>query len=149
MKLFFAFFVLPLLINGNLWVTNLEQAEQKAKTDHKFILLNFSGSDWCGPCIRMHKEIFESEDFLKYTNDHLVLLNADFPRMKKNQLPKEQQKLNDLLAEKYNSEGSFPCSVLLDSNGKVIYTWKRFYNNSAESFTSEVKKFVEKNRTKQ
>ena len=149
MKLFFAFFVLPLLINGNLWVTNLEQAEQKAKTDHKFILLNFSGSDWCGPCIRMHKEIFESEDFLKYTNDHLVLLNADFPRMKKNQLPKEQQKLNDLLAEKYNAEGSFPCTILLDSNGKVIYTWKGLYKEGAESFTSEVKKFVEKNRTKQ
>ena len=148
MKLFFAFFVLPLLINGNLWVNNLEQAEQKAQTEHKLILLNFSGSDWCGPCIRMHKEIFDSENFLKYTNDHLILVNADFPRMKKNQLSKDLQKSNDLLAEKYNSEGSFPCSVLLDSNGKVIYTWKGFYNNGAESFTYEVKQFVEKNRPK-
>ena len=148
MKLFFAFFVLPLLINGNIWVNNLEQAEQKARTEHKLILLNFSGSDWCGPCIRMHKEILESEDFLKYTNDHLILVNADFPRMKKNQLPKDQQKTNDLLAEKYNSEGSFPCTLLLDSNGKVIYTWKGFYKGSAESFTYEVKQFVEKNRTK-
>ena len=148
MKLFFAFFVLPLLINGNLWVNNLEQAEHKAQIEHKLILLNFSGSDWCGPCIRMHKEIFESEDFLKYTNDHLILVNADFPRMKKNQLSKDLQKSNDLLAEKYNSEGSFPCTVLLDSTGKLIYTWKGFYNKGAESFTYEVKQFVEKNRTK-
>jgi thioredoxin-related protein len=148
MKLFFAFCVLPLLINGNLWVNNLEQAEQKAQTEHKLIILNFSGSDWCGPCMRMHKEIFDSENFLKYTNDHLILVNADFPRMKKNQLSKDLQKSNDLLAEKYNSEGSFPCTILLDSKGKVIYTWKGFYNNGTESFIYEIKQFVEKNRTK-
>jgi thioredoxin-related protein len=92
----------------------------------------------------MHKEIFESEDFLQYTKDHLILVNADFPRMKKNQLPSDQQKLNDLIAEKYNKEGSFPCTLLLDSNGKVIYTWKGFYNKGAESFTIEVKELVEK-----
>jgi len=149
MKLFLAFFVLPLLMNGNIWVNNLEQAEQKARTEHKLILLNFSGSDWCGPCIRMHKEILESEIFLQYTNEHLVMVNADFPRMKKNQLTKDQQKSNDVLAEKYNAEGSFPCTILLDSNGKVIYTWKGFYNKGAESFTYEVKQLVENNRTKQ
>ncbi|HZK93504.1 MAG TPA: thioredoxin family protein [Prolixibacteraceae bacterium] len=149
MKLLFAFFVLPLLINGSIWVNNLEQAEQKARTENKFIMLNFSGSDWCGPCIRMHKEIFDNEEFLKYTNDHLVMVNADFPRMKKDQLPKDLQKSNDALAEKYNSEGSFPCTLLLDSNGKVIYTWKGFYNKGAESFTYEVKQFVESHQTKQ
>ena len=149
MKLFFAFFVLPLMINGSIWVNNLDQAEQKARTEHKLIMLNFSGSDWCGPCIRMHKEIFESEDFLKYTNDHLVLVNADFPRLKKDQLPKDLQKSNDALADKYNAEGSFPCTLLLDGNGKVIYTWKGFYNKGAESFTYEVKQLVENNRTKQ
>ena len=99
--------------------------------------------------MRMHKEIFESDDFLKYTNDHLVLVNADFPRMKKDQLPKELQKSNDALADKYNAEGSFPCTLLLDSNGKVIFTWKGFYDKGAESFTYEVKQLVENNRTKQ
>lgn len=144
MKLFFMLLILPILINGSLWVNNLGQAEQKAQTEHKLILLNFSGSDWCGPCIRMHKEIFDSEDFLQYTKDHLILINADFPRMKKNQLSPDQQKLNDAMAEKYNKEGSFPCTLLLDSNGKVIYTWKGFYNKGAESFTFEVKELVEK-----
>ena len=77
------------------WQTDIQKAEQAAKTEHKLIILNFSGSDWCGPCIRLHKEIFESEVFTKFSDEHLVLLNADFPRLKKNQLPKEQQKKND------------------------------------------------------
>ena len=144
MKLFFMLLIFSVLINGSLWVNNLGQAEQKAQTEHKLILLNFSGSDWCGPCIRMHKEIFGSEEFLQYTKDHLILMNADFPRMKKNQLPSDQQKLNDSLAEKYNKEGSFPCTLLLDNHGKIIYTWKGFYNKGAESFTFEVKELVEK-----
>jgi len=70
------------------WETDLESAKHKAQDEHKFILLNFSGSDWCGPCIRMHQEIFENDDFKKYADNNLVLLNADFPRLKKNQLPK-------------------------------------------------------------
>ena len=93
MKLFFAFFVFPFLIHGNIFANNLEQAEQEARKEHKLIILNFSGSDWCGPCIRMHKEIFESENFRQYANDNLIMVNADFPRMKKNQLPKDQQKI--------------------------------------------------------
>lgn len=148
MKLIFAFFVLPLLINGNLWINNLEQAEQKARTEHKLIILNFSGSDWCGPCMRMHKEIFDSENFRQYATDNLIMVNADFPRMKKNKLPEEQQKSNDLLAEKYNVDGNFPFTLLINTNGKVIYTWKGFYNKGADSFTSEVKQLVENNRNK-
>lgn len=148
MKLFFVFFVLPFLIHGNILVNTLEQAEQEARKEHKLIILNFSGSDWCGPCIRMHKEIFESENFRQYANDNLVMVNADFPRMKKNQLPKDQQKSNDLLADKYNAEGNFPYTLLLGSNGKVIYTWKGFYNKGAESFTDEVKLLVKNNPSK-
>jgi hypothetical protein len=68
--------------------------------------------------------------------------------MKKNQLPKDQQKSNDVLADKYNAEGNFPCTLLLGSNGKVIYTWKGFYNKGAESFTDEVKQLVKNNPSK-
>src|SRR4249920_1644691 len=99
-------FLFPFLLSGSLtWLTNLDDAKQLAKTKNEFILLNFSGSDWCGPCIRLHKEIFDSETFLQYAESNLVLLNADFPRMKKNQLPTENQKQNDELAEKYNPKG--------------------------------------------
>ena len=60
MKLLSIFF-LSLLVSGNTWVLDFKQAETKAKQGHKYILINFSGSDWCGPCIRTHKEIFEKE----------------------------------------------------------------------------------------
>lgn len=146
MKLLLSFLFISFLINGYSEGNKLGQAEQKALTEHKLILLNFSGSDWCGPCIRMHKEVLESETFRQYANAHLMVVNADFPRLKKNQLPKEEQQENDGLAEKYNPEGLFPCNLLLDSKGNVIHTWKGFYNQGAEAFTNEVKMLVEKNR---
>lgn len=144
MRLRWAFFILPFLMNGSLWANNFEQVLKQAQKENKFILLNFSGSDWCGPCIRMHKNIFENEVFQQYANVHLIYVNADFPRLKKHQLTQEQQKVNDELAEKYNPTGIFPYTLLLNSNGKVINTWNGFYENGAESFTNEVKNLVEK-----
>jgi thioredoxin-related protein len=133
-------------MNGSLWANNLEQTKKQAQKENKLILLNFSGSDWCGPCIRMHKEILENEGFQQYANGHLIYVNADFPRLKKHQLTQELQKENDELAEKYNPTGNFPYTLLLDSNGKVIKIWNGFYENGAESFTAEVKNLVEKNK---
>src|SRR5258705_13834019 len=106
--------VLAVLITGFFllsttgWETDFENAKKKAENEHKLILLNFSGSDWCGPCIRLHDEIFESTPFKNFADNNLVLVNADFPRLNKNQLSKEQQKKNDKLADKYNPAGNFP-----------------------------------------
>jgi thioredoxin-related protein len=146
MKLLLAFLFLSFFINGYSVENKLEQAEQKALAEHKLVILNFSGSDWCGPCIRMHKEVLENETFKQYANTRLIMVNADFPRLKKNQLTKEQQQENDGLAEKYNSDGVFPCTLLLDCKGNIIHTWKGFYDQGAEAFTDEVKTLVEKNR---
>jgi thioredoxin-related protein len=108
------------------WGHNLKDALQSAQKEHKYILLNFSGSDWCGPCIKLHQEIFVMEDFVKIANEKLVLVNADFPRAKKNQLPAAQQKLNDEVADKYNNRGIFPLTVLLDQNGNLVKSWEGF-----------------------
>jgi thioredoxin-related protein len=121
------------------WQHNLEEAKKIAKTDHKYILLNFSGSDWCGPCIRMRKEIFETDVFRKMADTGLILVNADFPRNKKNQLSESQQKTNDEMADAYNRKGIFPYTLLLDSQGKVLKTWEGFPEESAESFTHEIR----------
>jgi thioredoxin-related protein len=121
------------------WQNNFEQAKQTAAAEHKCILLNFSGSDWCGPCIKMHKEIFESDVFSKFAADKLVMVNADFPRQKKNQLTAAQQKLNDALADRYNNAGSFPLTLLLSADGKVIKAWDGFPSGTADQFTDEVK----------
>jgi thioredoxin-related protein len=128
-----------LLVTTDNWETDLAKAQQTARSEGKIILLNFSGSDWCGPCIKMHKDIFESKVFTTYADDHLVLLNADFPRLKKNQLTKEQQSKNDQLAEDFNKEGKFPLTLLLSAEGKVLKSWEGFPQLTPEVFTEQVK----------
>jgi thioredoxin-related protein len=132
--------LLPILIfSFTEWHYDLNEAEKIAQKEHKYILLNFSGSDWCGPCMRMKNEIFESEGFRKMADTELILVNADFPRKKKNQLSASQQKINNELADKYNSKGIFPYTLLLNSDGNVLQTWDGLPNESPESFTMEVR----------
>ena len=104
------------------WETGFEEAKTKAGQEGKNIVLVFSGSDWCIPCEKLEKFIWESPEFTRYSNDHFVLLRADFPQKKANALPKEQQEKNDKLAEAYNKQGLFPLVLVLDKKGKVLGT---------------------------
>ncbi len=101
------------------WTYNIDEAKQKASSDNKTIVLVFAGSDWCGPCMKLEKKVWESSQFQRLAKDSFVMLKADFPRRKKNRLSKEQQKHNDQLAEKYNENGNFPLVVVLDAKGVV------------------------------
>jgi thioredoxin-related protein len=141
--LFFVVFTCMSFIN---WHYNLDEAKATAKKEHKHILLNFSGSDWCGPCIRLHKEILGSETFQKCADAKLVLINADFPRLKKNQLSKAQQKINDALADQYNSKGSFPLTLLLNENGKIIKQWEGLPNGTPEEFVEDVQFAIDQDK---
>jgi thioredoxin-related protein len=123
--------------------TDFDKAKQEAKQEHKFILLNFSGSDWCGPCIRMHKDIFSAASFENFAGTNLVLVNADFPRLKKDRLPTELQEQNDHLADIYNKTGSFPCTVLLNAEGKVLHSWEGYPPLSADKFVEQLKEFTD------
>ena len=116
----------------------LSKAKEEAKAAQKYILLNFSGSDWCIPCIQMEKEIFEKDAFHQFAQAKLVFLNADFPRGKKIQPSKEQVKENEALAEQYNAAGTFPLTVLLNANGKVVKEWPGKPDVSAEQFVQQV-----------
>ncbi|GAB3997188.1 hypothetical protein GCM10028807_41730 [Spirosoma daeguense] len=116
-SLFFLWFMTPK------WELNFDQAKTEASQNHKFILLNFSGSDWCAPCIKMKRDIFESNEFNQYAQNYLVLVRADFPRLAKNQLDAQQVAHNEALAEKYNRQGKFPFTVLLNADGKVLKEW--------------------------
>jgi len=120
------------------WLTDLNKAEQIAKTEHKLILLNFSGSDWCIPCMKLRADIFNSDAFTQYANNNLILVNADFPRKKKDQLSKEQQKENDELAAKYNPDGRFPFTILLDRNGNKLKVWDGYYSQGPGNFVNEI-----------
>ena len=86
----------------------------------KTILLVFQGSDWCAPCIKLNRDIFETAHFLTYAKDHFIMLQADFPRRKKNALSPELQTHNSALAEQYNKGGIFPFVVVLNKDGRVL-----------------------------
>jgi len=139
MKLLFIS-LLYFLLSPLPWMGNFDDALKQAGETHKQILINFSGSDWCGPCIRLRKEILETEAFEKYASEHLVLVRADFPRQKKNRLSAEQTKLNEAMAERYNPDGKFPFTVLTDEKGKVIRSWEGFPEESPEAFIAQVAK---------
>jgi len=121
------------------WQPDFESAQKLAREKNKYILLNFSGSDWCGPCIRLHKEVFDSDEFKGLAEQSLVLYKADFPRNKKNQLSKELQQSNEALADKYNPSGKFPYTVILTADGKVIKAWEGYSNYNSAQFIEQIK----------
>lgn len=102
---------------GEAWVTDFESAKKLAAEKNLPILADFSGSDWCGWCIKLNKEVFDKEEFLRFARGNLVLFLADFPSGIK--LPEVQAKQNERLASLYGVEG-FPTVLLLDETGKVM-----------------------------
>ena len=105
---------------AQLWEDSFNSALSKANTEDKPIVLVFSGSDWCGPCIRFKKKILDSEEFVGFASNNYVLYNADFPKKKKNSLSQEKLDANKGLAEKYNPKGHFPLVVVLDKNESIL-----------------------------
>ncbi len=102
------------------WKTNFEEAKLEATKENKNILLVFSGSDWCAPCIKLDNVVWKSEAFKLESEKSWVIYKADFPKKKANQLSAELTESNKKLAEKYNRNGSFPLVILLDKTGKVV-----------------------------
>lgn len=138
--------IILLLLIPIQWEPDFENAKKIAREKHELILLNFSGSDWCGPCIVLRKDYLESDIFQDMAKTNLVMVNADFPRKKKNQLSFDQVKRNEALAEKYNKEGLFPYTLLLNADGKVIKSWKGKPEVSVEKWTQEIKAICSSNK---
>jgi len=106
----------PVFANSG-WLTDYKQAQEEAKTNKKLVLMNFTGSDWCGWCIRLDREVFTKPEFQEYAKNKLVLLEIDFPRMKK--LSPDEKSQNEALAQKYRIQG-FPTIVVLDGEGRMV-----------------------------
>lgn len=116
-----------------------DQSITKAQTEHKNIMLFFSGSDWCAPCVKFKKQFVETEQFKNFSNEKLIVYNADFPRQKKNQLSKEIATENGKLADKYNSKGYFPMILLLNEKGDIIKKWEQLPTETLEQFIDKLK----------
>lgn len=114
-----AFSFVTTIACGSEWQTDYEQALATAKAAKKCVLLSFTGSDWCGPCIEMKKVVFAKAAFLNYAKTNLVLVEVDYPKRKA--LPEELKKQNGRLLHQYDIESSgFPTVILLNPDGKRL-----------------------------
>jgi thioredoxin-related protein len=110
------------------WLDDYHKAQEEAKASHKLLLLNFTGSDWCGWCVRLYQDVLSQADFKDYANKNLVLLELDFPRpggSRAQAQTAELQKQNLELARQYNVYG-FPTLIVLDGNGQKLWRFEGY-----------------------
>ncbi|MFN3239910.1 MAG: thioredoxin family protein [Planctomycetota bacterium] len=101
----------------DLWMQNFEAAKAKAKAENKDLLVDFTGSDWCGWCIRLDNEVFSKEEFQQEAPKHFVLVKLDYPQ-DKSILTKEIIEQNKKLQQVYNIQG-YPTILLMSHAGRV------------------------------
>lgn len=120
-KLYLALLLVSIATSGLVaaeWETDYAKALEKARSGNKRVLLDFTGSDWCGPCIELRKRVFSRPDFGSYADKNLVLVEIDFPQRKQQSAALKAQ--NEKLSKQYGiDEKGFPTIVVLDPAGKV------------------------------
>ncbi len=98
------------------WLTDLDEAKKVAMKENKKLLVDFTGSDWCGYCIKLHKEVFDTPEFEKFAKDY-VLVELDFPKRKEQ--PAAEKAKNQAAQKKYGVNG-FPTVIIMNTSGKVL-----------------------------
>ena len=124
------------------WFTNMDKAMESAGKDGKLVLAYFSGSDWCKPCIMLKKKILTSDTFKKYASEKLVIVQLDFPAKKKNQLPEDEKKHNEAMAERYNAGGAFPLVALIDKDGEKIGELSGYDRQTPDEYVNQLKEIT-------
>lgn len=119
-KFLILFFFISCFSFSQEWENSYADAKSKVEESGGALLLVFAGSDWCAPCIKLDRLVFQSPEFGQYAKQNLVLYKADFPRKKANSPTPELAVANKILAEKFNPSGYFPLVVLLDTNEEVL-----------------------------
>ncbi|MBI3853754.1 MAG: thioredoxin family protein [Verrucomicrobia bacterium] len=123
------------------WLTDLPQAQAKAKAENKLVLMDFTGSDWCGWCIKFNKEVLATPEFAEYAAKNLVLVELDFPRKK--QQPAQLKRANKALQVKYKVDG-FPTFVVLNSAGNQIGKQVGYSEGGPKAFIAKLEGFKKK-----
>ena len=124
------------------WDQNYEAALKQANQEGKYLLMNFSGSDWCVWCKRLDAEVFSQDAFKDWAEDNLVLLLVDSPRAKKQDQKVVQQ--NNVLKKKYAIRG-FPTVLLLNPEGELAAQTGYQYGG-AEKYVEHLKELIAKDK---
>jgi protein disulfide-isomerase len=120
------------------WETDFEHAQKLASESGKYMLLDFTGSDWCGWCIRLKDEVFSKKSFLAYANEKLVLVQVDFPRKKAQS--KELKEQNQALASKYGIRG-YPTIIILSPKGDFVQQ-TGYQAGGAEAYVEHLEELI-------
>lgn len=118
------------------WSEDYTASLAKAKAEKKDVLLDFTGSDWCGWCIKLDKEIFSTDEFKQLAEKKLVLVELDYPRSKT--LPDEVKKQNAELKAKFGIRG-YPTIILVNSRGKEMKRWVGYNANMLAELKKEAR----------
>ena len=120
---------------SGLWMEDFEAAKALAAAKKRHMLLDFTGSDWCGWCIKLDREVFEKPEFKAFSAQKLILVKLDFPQRKAQDQKTKAQ--NASLQKKFRAEG-FPTIVLLDPAGVELKRWSGFNPNLLNELKSKV-----------
>jgi protein disulfide-isomerase len=119
------------------WLNDYKRAQQEATATNKFLLLDFTGSDWCGWCKKFDREILSKPQFKDYAREKLVLMEVDFPRAKTQSV--ELRKQNQELAQQYQVQG-FPTIVVLNGDGQKLWQYDGYFPDGPEAFIAQLEK---------
>jgi len=131
-----------LMSQTSTWDQDYEAALKQANKEGKYLLLNFSGSDWCVWCKRLDGEVFSQDAFKDWADDNLVLLLVDSPRAKKQDPAVVQQ--NRALMRKYAVRG-FPTVLLLNPKGELAAQTGYQYGG-AEKYVEHLQELIAKDK---
>jgi thioredoxin-related protein len=126
------------------WIADFDKAVEFAKKEKKDLFVDFTGSDWCGWCIKLHSEVFEHAEFLTAAKADFVLVALDFPRSAEAKAKVPNPKRNDELSKRY-SIGGFPTILLMTPDGDV-YGQTGYQPGGPEKYVQHVKELREKGR---
>ena len=129
---------------AELWSEDFQKASSEAKTSGKYLMLNFSGSDWCPWCMKLNDEILSREDFKTFAKENLVCVTIDFPSKKYQS--KERKKENKKLLKQFKVRG-FPTIIILSPDGEVLDT-TGYRKGGVERYVDRLKKLINKHRMK-
>jgi protein disulfide-isomerase len=126
----------------NSWETDYKKAQQTAKAENKLLLINFTGSDWCGYCILFDRNILSKKEFKDFAAKNLVLVEVDFPRpggvTSKEQSPAVKAQ-NERLGSEYQVQG-FPTVVVLNGDGRKVWRYDGYFDGGPEAFIAQLEK---------
>lgn len=147
-RLFWLFCALPVSVSYAQTATQTpvlldpNEAFRAAQESGKAVLVVFSGSDWCAPCIRLEREVLADSSFLRYAGEHVILLKADFPQRKK--IVQPLQSACEKLADAYNPEGAFPKLLVISPDKKRVAAISSFRQTPA-TLVAQLQRILELN----